>query len=179
MKRTVTITYLEMTSALDAVPYRGPHRLDVRRAEVPCPELNRLLYVGVGSGWWWHSRLSWPKERWAAWVERPEVETWIGYLNGTPVGYFELEWQPGRAVELVYFGLLPTFIGQGLGTELLASAVERAWALGPQRVWVHTCTLDHPRALPNYEARGFRIYDAEDLVEHLPDAPLSIWPRGS
>ena len=178
MKRTVTITYLEMDDPADAVPYRGRRRLDVRRAEVPCPEMNRLLYVAVGSGWWWYSRLSWSKERWTAWVERPEVETWIGYLAGTPVGYFELEAQPGPAVELVYFGLLPTFIGQGLGTELLAAAVERAWALAPKRVWVHTCTLDHPRALPNYQARGFRIYDAEDLMEHFPDVQPSIWSPG-
>ena len=57
MKRTVTITYLEMTSPSDAVPFRGTRRLDVRRAEEPCPELNRMLYVAVGADWGWHSRL--------------------------------------------------------------------------------------------------------------------------
>jgi GNAT superfamily N-acetyltransferase len=175
VKRSVTITYLEMSSPDDAVRFRGARRLQVRLAEVPCPELNRLLYEGVGSDWWWHTRLEWPRERWAAWVERPELETWIGYLSDTPVGYFELERQPDDAVELVYFGLLPTFIGRGLGAELLAAAVERAWALGPKRVWVHTCTLDHPRALPNYQARGFRVYHTEDLVEHLPSRRPSIW----
>ncbi|HET9949063.1 MAG TPA: GNAT family N-acetyltransferase [Longimicrobiales bacterium] len=178
MEREVTITYLEMTSPSDAVPYERPRRLEVRRAELPCPELNRMLYLAVGGDWWWHSRLGWERERWLDWVDRPELETWLGYLRGTPVGYFELERQPGNQVELVYFGLLPTFIGRGLGGELLAAAVERAWTPGTERVWVHTCTLDHPSALPNYRARGFRIYDTHTIHERLPDARPSLWQAG-
>lgn len=174
----VTITYLEMTSRQDAVPFSEERRLDVRRAEVPCPELNRSLYVAVGSDWWWHSRLEWDRDRWLAWLDGPEVETWIGYLAGTPVGYFELEAQPGGQVELVYFGLLPTFIGRGLGAELLASAVAQAWEVAAERVWVHTCSLDHPRALANYQARGFRIYDVEERMERLPARRPSLWGRG-
>lgn len=177
MQREITITYLEMTSPEQAARLAGPRRLDVRRAEIPCPELNRFFYVAVGSPWWWHERLDWGRDRWLAWVDRPEHETWIGYLDGTPAGYFELEAQPGGEVQLAYFGLLPTFIGRGLGTELLAAAVERAWEVAERRVWVHTCTLDHPRALPNYQARGFRIYHVEAKVEELPDRKPSPWPR--
>ena len=61
-------------------------------------------------------------------------------------------------IEIVYFGLLVNFIGKGLGGAMLSRALQHAWALGPERVWVHTCTLDHPAALANYEARGMRIY---------------------
>lgn len=175
MDRFVTITYLEMTRPEDAVPFVRERRLEVRRAEIPCPELNRWLYLAVGSAWWWHARLEWDRERWLAWLDRPELETWIGYARGTPAGYFELEAQPGGDVELVYFGLLPAFIGHGLGAELLAAAVARAWEVATRRVWVHTCSLDHPRALANYQARGFRIYDVQKKLERLPERRPSLW----
>jgi GNAT superfamily N-acetyltransferase len=179
MERAIKITYLEMTSPDEAVRYVGERRLDVRQAEIPCPELNRFLYLSVGSEWWWHERVDWGRERWLEWLDRPEHETWVGYLQGTPAGYFELEGQPGGEVQLVYFGLLPAFIGLGLGGELLATAVERAWKVAEARVWVHTCSLDHPRALANYQARGFKIFDRVEKLEKLPDRKPSAWPRGS
>jgi len=178
MDRLVTTTFLEMKSPSQVVPLEGERRLEIRRAEVPCPELNRFLYVAVGGPWWWYSRLVWSREQWRAWVERPEVETWLGYRSGTPVGYFELESQPGSQVELSYFGLLPSFIGLGFGPELLSAAIERAWRLGPERVWVHSCTLDHPRALATYRARGFEIYKVEDKIEQLPDVQPRFFPEG-
>lgn len=177
MERAVTITYLEMKSPGEAVPLEGERRLDVRRAEIPCPELNRFLYLAVGAEWWWHERVGWDDRRWLEWLDRGEHETWIGYLEGTTAGYFELEAQPGGQVQLVYFGLLPSFIGRGLGRELLARAVERAWQVAKERVWVHTCTLDHASALPNYQARGFKICDRVEKLETLPDRRPSFWPR--
>jgi GNAT superfamily N-acetyltransferase len=179
VERAITITYLEMTSDDDVVPFTGERRLDVRRAEIPCPELNRFLYLAVGAEWWWHERIGWGRDRWLEWVDRAELETWVGYRRGTPVGYCELEAQPGAEVQLAYFGLLPSFIGQGLGAELLSAAVERAWEVAEARVWVHTCTLDHPRALPNYQARGFKIYDVEHKLERLPERKPSVWPPGN
>lgn len=179
MDRLVTITFLEMTSREQIVPLMAEQRLDVRRAGIPSPELNRFLYATVGADWSWHERLVWDRERWMLWLDRPEVETWIGYLDGTPAGYFELEAQTGGAVEIVYFGLLPAFIGRGLGPELLDAAVQRAWSLAKGRIWVHTCTLDHPRALVSYQDRGFRVYDAVEKMERLPDVPPTPWPTAT
>lgn len=179
MKRAVTTTYLEMRNATDAVAFGGVRQLEVRCVEIPSPELSRFFYSAVGADWWWYSRLPWSEAEWTAWVDRPALQTWVGYLQGTPVGYFELEAQPGPEVELVYFGLLPQFIGRGIGAELLCEAVTCAWASAPRRVWVHTCTLDHPRALPGYQARGFEIYREEEDVEELPDEPPSFWPQPS
>ena len=176
VERLVKITYLEMTSAPEAPSFGGPRRLDVRRAEVACPELNRFFYTAVGSDWWWYARLGWSRAKWLAYLDRPEVETWVAYLSGTPAGYFELETHGGSEVELAYFGLLPTFIGRGLGSELLATAIERAWQLAPKRVWVHTCSMDHPRALQNYQSHGFKPYKAEEEIQQLPDTPLEPWP---
>lgn len=165
--------YLEMTSPEELRPARQPAEpFTVRQAELAFPALNRFFYSEVGRAHSWTDRLRWSEEEWQAWLARPGLQTWIGYIRETPAGYFELEKQRDAsarqadgesasvdAVELVYFGLLPPFIGRGVGGALLTEAVRRAWALGPQRVWVHTCTADHPAALPNYRGRGFRIYD--------------------
>ncbi len=87
LEQLVKTTYLEMTSASQATPFRGERRLELRRAEVSSPEFNRFLYVAVGSDWWWYSRLDWSRDRWLAYLDRPELETWVGTLSGTPAGY--------------------------------------------------------------------------------------------
>ena len=177
MQKLVTITSLEMNSRAELRAARSdPAAYRLMRAEVPCPELNRFLYASVGSRWWWFGRLSWDYARWLAYLDREELETWVAYVAGTPAGYFELERQPGAVVELAYFGLLPQFIGKGIGGALLTDAIARAWEMGAQRVWVHTCDLDHPLALANYQKRGFRVFRVEQTVEELPDTPLQPWP---
>ena len=177
MQRSVTTTYLEMTDRAQCRPAR-PASVDFQllRAEVPCPELNRFLYTAVGADWWWHTRLPWDYSRWLAYLDRPELETWVAYVGGTPAGYFELERQDEENVEIAYFGILPSSIGKGLGGALLAAAISRAWEMGAARVWVHTCTLDHPQALRNYQARGFKVFRTDAKIEDLPDHPLEPWP---
>ena len=74
---------------------------------------------------------------------------------------------PDGSIEIAYFGLLREFLGRGLGGHLLTQAVQRAWEAGASRVWVHTSTLDHPAALPNYLKRGFKVYKTEDYIVHV------------
>jgi GNAT superfamily N-acetyltransferase len=171
----VTTWFLQMTDPgqLAEAPEPDPD-LEVRQAELPSPELSRMLYAAVGGDWYWTDRLGWERERWHAWLSRPEVETWVGWLRGTPAGYFELERQ-GEAIELTCFGLLPAFIGRGLGTRLLDAALRRAWALAPSRVWVHTCSLDGPAALRTYRGRGLEVYEEQVAVQALPDEPPGPW----
>ena len=78
-------------------------------------------------------------------------------------GYYELRWDNEGGIEIAYFGLLPGWIGRGLGGALLTSAIEEAWRIdtNPSRVWVHTCNRDHPQALANYQARGMIVYKVE------------------
>jgi ribosomal protein S18 acetylase RimI-like enzyme len=131
--------------------------------------INRDFYRDVGGGWYWIDRLAWPDQRWQEYVAHEGLETWIGYLDAQRVGYFELDHQPTTGVEIAYFGLLPAYIGRGLGGLLLCEAVDRAWALAPRRVWLHTCSLDHPQALANYQARGFEIYKVETQRQDIPE----------
>ena len=77
-------------------------------------------------------------------------------------GYYELHRDDEGNIEIAYFGLLPEFIGRGLGGALLTSAIDEAWRLAPKRVWVHTCNRDHPKALANYQTRGMIVYKVED-----------------
>ncbi len=177
MNFVVTTSYLEMTSPGELRPRRSP-RADLTFARVlaPMPELNRFFYTAVGGDWYWLDRLPWTYERWVEYVNRSELETWALSAAGVPAGYCELEAQAGGDVEIVYFGLLPSFIGQGLGGHLLTRAVERAWEMEARRVWLHTCTLDHPVALAHYQARGFRLYRTETKGEELPDVSPGPWP---
>ena len=157
-------------------PDRQVAPYDLVRASIPCPEFSRFLYTTVGYPWTWQDRLGWSYERWRNHLDRMELQTWVAYLQGTPAGYFELELDAKQSVEIAYFGLLPGFIGKGIGGHLLTDAIDRAFDLGSDPVWVHTCTLDHPQALANYLARGFEIYkEVEDYWE-LPDRPLEPWP---
>ena len=95
-------------------------------------------------------------------AENENLRTWVGYYKGSPAGYYELQQQDGGDVEIAYFGLAPRFIGKGFGGYLLSHAIKSAWNWeGTRRVWVHTCTLDHPTALQNYKARGLEVYKVE------------------
>ena len=152
------------------------HLYELRKVQTALPELNRFLYVTVGAPWMWHMRLNWSWQQWADFLARDGVETWVAYQGGTPVGYFELECQHRAQTEITYFGLVPEYVGKGLGKALLEDAIENAWQLAEQRIWLHTCSLDHPAALPNYLARGFKIFKEEEYEDMIPSESIEPWP---
>lgn len=177
MHTEITTWHLEMLSPAELRPSRAEvPGLEIRQARIPSPELNRFFYTAVGGDWFWVDRLSWTYAEWLRFLDRPEVETWVASLEGTPAGYFELERQPEGNVEILYFGLLPRFIGRGLGGRLLTRAVERAWEMAASRVWLNTCSLDGPAALPAYQARGFRVFKEVRWARDLPDETPGPWP---
>lgn len=172
----VTTWYLEMldpNQLNSALP--GQYDLKIEQAKIPSPQFSRFLYTSVGGDWYWQDRLSWTYDRWMQYLDRPEVQIWVAYISGTPAGYVELEAQSDGNVEIAYFGVLRQFIGRRLGGYLLSVGVEKAWAMGAKRVWVHTCSLDGPYALANYKARGFQVYKQEVTTEELPDKPIGSW----
>jgi GNAT superfamily N-acetyltransferase len=172
----VTIRYLELTSPGDLRAKRASREgVTFARVERPMPELNRFFYMAIGGEWFWLERRTWSLSQWSAYVSRPELETWVLSAGGVPAGYVELELRPSGDGEILYFGLLAAFVGGGLGAHLLTEAVERAWAMGASRVILNTCNLDHPRALANYLARGFREYRKEVKRKEVPDAPPGPW----
>lgn len=157
-----TRTYLELTE-------RGRFReafgdfpdLLVRRVEQPTPDLYRFCYRTVGAAYHWRDRWDWSDAEIRAHLAQAGISLTLATEGERFVGWYELRTVDDGSVEIAYFGLAPDAIGRGLGRHLLSCAVRDAWASGARRVWVHTCTLDHPHALANYQSRGFVPYRTE------------------
>jgi len=154
----VTITYLEL-------PPGGPLREPSKSAPpgfgtrmVHDPAVNADLYRRVGADYAWIDRLRWSDHEWRRWSDR--VETHVVELDGVTAGYWELERDSETSAKIPIFGLLGEFHGRGIGGHALTAALRRGRELAP-RVWLTTCTLDGPYALPNYLARGMRPFREE------------------
>lgn len=165
-QKPLITTYLEMRSADQLRPKRADSRFQIREETKGDWQLNRDLYFRVGEQWAWIDKRSWTDDQWREYATAPGMRTFAGYYDDVLTGYYELRRDTGREIEIAYFGLLPEWIGRGLGGALLTSAIENAWRMepNPSRVWVHTCNRDHPQALANYQARGMVVYK----VEHEP-----------
>lgn len=174
-KKRVRRTYLQLTSRAQFRPGRRPRRQALWLL-MPAPSVEewRLLYANVGAEWSWKERDAWSDAQLAQRLASKNVHVFRAdaALNGlsddieSGVGFVELELHVDGSVEIVYFGLTRIAQGYGLGAWMLERAVEESWGLGATRVWLHTCTLDAPQALPNYLSRGFEVereeeYDAE------------------
>jgi len=162
LPRRAVRTYLEMSDPADLSPSPAPARNTHIEKESRCPPaLWRSLYTEVGRQYNWVDRLAWTDDEIARYLSDPALELWILRVDDVVAGYFELRKDREGAVEIAYFGLMPEFVGQGLGKYLLTRAVERAWERGATRVWLHTSSLDHSSALSNYLARGFSVWKQE------------------
>jgi ribosomal protein S18 acetylase RimI-like enzyme len=159
-----TITYLEMTAKPPRLPRPAPAiKLALMRAERCTPSFYRYLYIQVGEPCLWFERRQWSDEQLQAHLARPDIEVYVFYAGGVPAGYFELQRAATGDTELCYFGLLPDFIGQRLGFHFLQAAVDTGWLGTTKRLWVHTSTYDHPRALGLYQRAGFRVYERREI----------------
>jgi GNAT superfamily N-acetyltransferase len=156
MRVAVDVTFLRMDAPpTDAAP-QLPEAAQVLRVPACSVPFYRYLYNTVGGPWLWWLRRVMPDADLAAHLSRPNVGLRVLYRGGEPAGFYELEGRGDGSVNLSYFGLMPQVIGQGLGRALLRHAVDIAWRSAARAVTVNTCTADHPRALPNYIAAGFR-----------------------
>lgn len=150
------VTYLEMRRPPTRPTPSGPWRLE-RRSE---PDLDwyLALYREVGEAWLWYSRLAMPRAEASEILSSEGVEVFALTREGRDVGLAELDRRQPSAVEIAFFGVAASEIGSGAGRFMMAALLERAWSTAPDRVWLHTCTLDHPNALPFYQRQGFRAY---------------------
>ena len=161
---SIVTIYLEMHSLDQLRPkWCADSRFEIREKKERNWRFNRDLYFAVGEMWSWNDKRVWSDEQWKEYGLSQELLTFGAYYDNSLAGYYELRRDDKNGVEIAYFGLLPKFTGRGLGGALLTSAIEEAWHMSPSitRVWVHTCTLDHPAALSNYQARGMVTYRQE------------------
>ena len=167
-----TVFYLEMTSACEHQNRSVVEGLVLKKRDDATGDFNARMYQSVGKDWHWRDRLDWETNQWNEYVSQEGQSTWTIEYEHETIGYCELRIEDG-SVEIAYFGLLPAMIGKGLGGASLSLILEEAWKIqGLKRVWLHTCTEDHPHALANYQKRGFCLFKIEE--KKLPSLPLSL-----
>lgn len=164
----ITVYYLEMLSRSQRAVPAPREGLTVVQAKRPSVAFYRFLYNTVGQAYNWHSRGRLPDTELAALIQDPLNEVHVLYAEGTPAGFAELLRRTPDEIELIQFGLMPECIGQGLGKWFLQWAIDKAWSYSPRRFWLHTCTLDHSAALPNYLKAGFQLYKQESKQVLMP-----------
>ena len=127
-------------------------------------QLNKFFYKQVGKKHRWIDRLSWSDEKWYSYISNQNLETYVISENYDLAGFFELLYNPElKETEILYFGLLEEYIGKGIGGYALSVAIKKSFEKNIKRVWLHTCTLDHPNALKNYIARGMTVFKKENI----------------
>ena len=165
---------LEMTSPEQLREARPPP-VPIELGEVRPEEAGvcRETWTRIGAPHGWRRRAKWSDDKWLARISPPEVQAWLARVGGDVAGYVELEAGADGSVGITFFGLVPEFVGKGFGGAFLTDATRLAWSMtspdgvATKRVWLQTSSRDHPNALPNYEARGFRVFRRE---RKKPDA---------
>jgi GNAT superfamily N-acetyltransferase len=171
------VTFLDMRKAPEGqIPLSA---LSLRRIVEPDLHDYRQLFRRIGRHWLWFSRLTMSDEELAAIIHDPAVELYVVIDEvGTDIGMVELDFREAGQCELAFIGILPEIAGLGHGRWLMGETLRLAWREGVNRVHVHTCTLDHPAALPAYRSAGFKAY--KRAIERFPDPRLTgILPRDS
>lgn len=164
---TLVTTYLEMTSRSDFAPaFIRAADIEIVKMEMPDLGFYKFLYQSVGEEWAWRDRLQMTNSELRDILSSENTQVHVLYVSGSPAGYVELFRHEDGSVEIAYFGLRGDYMGRGLGKHLLSYGVARAWDMDASRVWLHTCNLDGPHALANYQKRGFEIYKV--VEEPLP-----------
>lgn len=164
MTMSSKVYYLQQLSLsqLSAKPMN--EHLSVQEIIEQQAQKSREFYIAVGQNWQWNDKLAWSEQQWLDYIESNQLRTFGAYIKGLLAGYFELHKHSDNSVEIAYFGLTADYLGQGLGGDLLTRCLQTAWQWQANKVWVHTCDLDHPSALANYQARGMSLY--QTILEH-------------
>jgi GNAT superfamily N-acetyltransferase len=164
---TETIYLLQMTSPDELVSASG-HADEIQLHDVSEEDapVVRSIYARIGAPLDWGGRMAWTEAQWMDELSKPGVRAWIAVMNAETAGLVELESEANGDVGIVVLGLVPEFVGRGFGGLLLTAATRLAWQfmrsnIPQRRVWVQTSSRDHPHALPNYKARGFRVVGTE------------------
>ena len=165
MTLEVQRNYLEINSIRDlkdVVKPDGDYSLNLLQPKNF--QLNKFFYKNIGKKHKWVDRLVWTENQWIDYVSNKNVETYVFKFQADLAGFFELiSHSEKKEVEIAYFGLLEEFQNKNLGSYLLSQTIQKSFKENVNRVWVHTCSLDHKNALNNYIARGMKIFKTETI----------------
>ena len=165
MTQEVKRNYLEINSLKDLNQGSKPSNdYSLNLLDPANFQLNKFFYKTIGNKHKWVDRLTWNEEKWINYVSNENVKTYVLKFKDDLVGFFELIYhQEKKEVEIAYLGILEEYHNKKLGSYLLSEAIKISFKNKIDRVWVHTCTLDHKNALNNYIARGMKIFKSETL----------------
>ena len=163
MSIKVERNYLDIISLKNLSEIDKPsNNFDVRLVNPPDFQLNKFFYKQIGKKHRWVDRLIWNENQWIRYINNSNVKTYILQDGNNLAGYFEQIFdQKKLEYEIAYFGILHDYVGKRLGGYLLSEAIKKSFLMGANRVWVHTCSLDHKHALKNYLSRGMKIFKSE------------------
>ena len=166
MKKVVERNYLEIKSVTDLKESKVTLKECLIKLIKPADfQINKFFYKNVGKKHHWVDRLVWTEKQWIDYVSNEKVKTYVLKKKEDMAGYFELiVHSSNNEVEIAYLGLLEEYQNQKLGSYILSSAIKKAFLTYPDRVWVHTCSLDHKNALANYISRGMKIFKSESIL---------------
>ena len=166
MNKEIDRNYLEMFSLRDLVVSKKPsNKFIVELIDPANFQLNKFFYKNIGKKHRWFDRLVWTDKQWINYTVDKKVKTYVLKKEKDLVGYYELiSHTEQNEIEIAYLGILEEYQNQKLGSFLLTSAIQSSFLLNPNRVWVHTCSLDHKNALDNYLSRGMKIFKKEKIT---------------
>ena len=165
MIQEVQRNYLEINSIQDLNEVIEPNEdYSLNLLEPINFQLNKFFYKNIGKKHKWIDRLVWTDAQWIDYVSSEKVKTYVFKFKDDLAGFFELiSNSEKKEIEIAYFGLLEEFQNKKLGSYLLSQAIQRSFKGSIDRVWLHTCSLDHKNALNNYLARGMKIFKTETI----------------
>jgi GNAT superfamily N-acetyltransferase len=166
-KIAAVVTHLEMTARSAPRP-NPPGAWALRKVEMPGVDWFRELYLRVGAEWMWFARVKMSTADLAKKIQSPRVDIYALVHEGRDEGLLELDFREAEACEIGMFGVTPELIGSGAGHWLMNRALELAWSRDVRRVWLHTCSFDHPAALRFYQRAGFRPFRRQIVVGDDP-----------
>ena len=166
MKEKIFRNYLELKSLKDFKEVKQPSEdYSVELVNPKDFQLNKFFYKNIGKNCHWIDRLVWTELDWTKYISDQKLSTYILKNKDEIAGYFELLFNKDtKEAEIAYFGILDEYFGKKLGGYLLSESIKRSFAMGCERVWAHTCSLDHKHALRNYLSRGMKIFKSETLI---------------
>jgi ribosomal protein S18 acetylase RimI-like enzyme len=165
MDRTIDRFYLDIFSKNNLIKSNCKEtNLEIFLEKNPTPEFCKFLYKEVGKDFFWRDRLRWSDQQWLDYINNNFFRLYVLKYKNNLAGYYELIYDINtNSIEIPYFGIFKELYGKGIGGYLLTDAILTAFEVNIDKVWVHTCTLDHPNALKNYIARGMNIFKTEKI----------------
>jgi len=165
MDRTIDRFYLDIFSKNNLIKSNCKEtNLEIFLEKNPTPEFCKFLYKEVGKDFFWRDRLRWSDQQWLDYINNNFFRLYVLKYKNNLAGYYELLYDKyTNSIEIPYFGIFKELYGKGIGGYLLTDAILTAFERNIDKVWVHTCTLDHPNALKNYIARGMNIFKTEKI----------------